>query len=166
MCGGPPCIKSCCGLSLQKTVFYIGVVELVITGIITIANVWKYVQTIDVESEDCKGKDICIGPIIKYCVFDAFFGVLCALILMVGAKRRNSCLLITWIIITIICSIKYIVTICLNDWTSLEDWIAITYLVFYTSICFIIISFLKEARGGSDGYVHSYEASAPPPYSP
>merc|ERR1712179_343428 len=159
MCG-EPCIKSVCGLSLQKSVFFIGLVELVITAIATVGSVWKYSRRIDTEGSECEGKDICIGPIIKHCVFDAFFGIICALLLIFGAKMRNSCLLISWMLITIGCSIKYIVVVCTNDWSSLEDWISITYLLFYTSVFLIVISFLKESRGhATGGHIHS-----PPPY--
>merc|ERR1712200_30667 len=70
MCG-PPCFRSVCGMPLQKAVYIIGLIELIITVIVTIANVVKYSQFVN--EEDCEGKDVCIGPIIKYCVFDAFF---------------------------------------------------------------------------------------------
>merc|ERR1712116_7429 len=69
MCG-PPCFRSVCGMPLQKAVYIIGLIELIITVIVTIANVVKYSQFVN--EEDCQGKDVCIGPIIKYCVFDAF----------------------------------------------------------------------------------------------
>merc|ERR1711963_211980 len=49
-----------------------------------------------------------IGPIIKYCVFDAFFGILCSVLLFIGARMRHRCLLIFWILITLGCSIKYL----------------------------------------------------------
>merc|ERR1712179_119935 len=163
MCGDP-CIKSVCGLSLQKSVTIIGIIELVITVLVTIANVVKHAKLIDTDSFECEGKDICIGPIIKYCVFDAFFGVLCALLLIFGASRRSRCLLIFWIIITACCSVKYIVIFCMNDWTSLEDWISIVYLLFYTTVFLIVISFMKETNG-SGGIVHGGGAyGAPPPY--
>jgi len=162
MCG-EPCIKTVCGLTLQKSVFIIGLVELVITAVATIATVFKYSRRIDIEGEECEGKDVCIGPIIKHCVFDAFFGILCALLLVFGAKMRNSCLLISWLIITIGCSIKYIVVVCENDWSSIEDWISITYLLFYTTVFIIVLSFLKESRSlGSGGQIHS--PGPPPPY--
>merc|ERR1712072_1537844 len=117
MCG-PPCFRSVCGFPLQKAVYIIGLVELTITVIVTIANVVKYSKNVTEDGEFCEGKDVCIGPIIKHCVFDAFFGILCALLLVFGAKMRNSCLLISWLIITIGCSIKYIVVVCENDWSS------------------------------------------------
>merc|ERR1712200_101297 len=72
MCG-PPCFRSVCGMPLQKAVYIIGLIELIITVIVTTANVVKYSQFVN--EGDCQGKDVCIGPIIKYCVFDAFFGI-------------------------------------------------------------------------------------------
>merc|ERR1711972_324259 len=105
MCG-PPCFRSVCGMPLQKAVYIIGLIELIITVIVTIANVVKYSQFVN--EEDCQGKDVCIGPIIKYCVFDAFFGILCSVLLFIGARMRHRCLLIFWILITLGCSIKYL----------------------------------------------------------
>merc|ERR1711928_195606 len=64
----------------------------IITVIVTIANVVKYSKFVN--EEDCEGKDVCIGPIIKYCVFDAFFGILCSILLFIGARMRHRCLLI------------------------------------------------------------------------
>merc|ERR1712141_201446 len=109
MCG-QPCFRSVCGMPLQTAVYIIGLVELIITVIVTIANVVKYSQFVN--EEDCEGKDVCIGPIIKYCVFDAFFGILCSVLLF-------------WILITLGCSIKYLYVFFVSDWTSLEDWVSI-----------------------------------------
>ena len=153
-------MKSVCGVPLQKAVFFIGLAELVITLLVTIANVAKYAQFVEIDGEECEGKDVCIGPIIKYCVFDAFFGVVCALLLIFGSKLRNRCLLILWIIITFCCSIKYLIVFCMNDWSSLEDWISISYLAFYLAVFLVVISFMCETSG-SDGAVHvpvSYKA--------
>merc|ERR1719322_577893 len=83
-------------MPLQKAVYIIGLIELIITVIVTIANVVKYSQFVN--EEDCEGKDVCIGPIIKYCVFDAFFGILCSVLLFIGARMRHRCLLIFWIL--------------------------------------------------------------------
>merc|ERR1711936_490760 len=68
MCG-PPCFRSVCGMPLQKAVYIIGLIELIITVIVTIANVVKYSQFVN--EEDCQGKDVCIGPIIKYGAFSS-----------------------------------------------------------------------------------------------
>merc|ERR1712037_435282 len=134
MCG-QPCFRSVCGMPLQKAVYIIGLVELIITVIVTIANVVKYSKFVN--EEDCEGKDVCIGPIIKYCVFDAFFGILCSI-------------LIFWIIITLGCSIKYLYVFIASDWTNLEDWVSISYLAFYTVVTLVVVSFTKEC-GTSEG---------------
>merc|ERR1712218_469514 len=144
MCG-QPCFQSVCGMPLQKVVYIIGLVELIITVIVTIANVVKYSKFVN--EEDCEGKDVCIGPIIKYCVFDAFFGILCSILLFIGARLRHRCLLIFWIIITLGCSIKYLYVFIASDWTNLEDW--------------VVISFTKECGTSEGGVVHY---GAPPAY--
>merc|ERR1712223_1853270 len=160
MCG-PPCFRSVCGMPLQKAVYIIGLIELIITVIVTIANVVKYSQFVN--EEDCQGKDVCIGPIIKYCVFDAFFGILCSVLLFIGARMRHRCLLIFWILITLGCSIKYLYVFFVNDWTSLEDWVSISYLLFYTLVTMVVVAFMKQCSTTSEGTVHY---SAPPPYKP
>merc|ERR1712158_332326 len=118
MCG-PPCFRSVCGMPLQKAVYIIGLIELIITVIVTIANVVKYSQFVN--EEDCQGKDVCIGPSIKYCY--VFF---------------------------------------VSDWTSLEDWVSISYLVFYTAVTLVVVAFTKECGNTSGGVVHDY--GAPPAY--
>merc|ERR1711913_128998 len=152
MCG-PPCFRSVCGMPLQKAVYIIGL-------IVTIANVVKYSQFVN--EEDCQGKDVCIGPIIKYCVFDAFFGILCSVLLFIGARMRHRCLLIFWILITLGCSIKYLYVFFVSDWTSLEDWVSISYLLFYTAVTLVVVAFTKECGNTSGGVVHDY--GAPPAY--
>ena len=135
MCGDKPCFESFFGLPLQLTVIIIGVLELLITIVATILNVVKYAKYLDPEGPECEGKDVCIGPLIKYSVFDAFFGVVCAMLLIVGAHTKSHCMLITWMIITFICSIKYILVVVFHDWTSLE-----VQFMFYTLLSnFLII---------------------------
>ena len=34
-------------------------------------------------------KDVCVGPLIKYTVFDAFFGALCGIILILGSLQKS-----------------------------------------------------------------------------
>ena len=53
-------------------------------------------------------------------MFDAFFGVGCSLLLIFGAHLRNNCLLISWVVITVICSLKYVYVVAVNDWSRLE----------------------------------------------
>ena len=174
-----PCFSSCFGLPLQTTVVVIGVIELFITIIATVLNVAKFAQNIDTEGEECEGKDVCLGPLIKYSVFDAFFGALCALLLIVGGHTRSHCLLVTWILVTLFTSLKYVWVVVTHDWTSLEDWISITYLAFYTSVFVIIWSFMAEmsqARRQGQAYAQPYPAQGhvvinqtfqpAPPYHP
>merc|ERR1712001_266191 len=146
---------------MGKAVYIIGLVELTITVIVTIANVVKYSKNVTEDGEFCEGKDVCIGPIIKYCVFDAFFGILCFILLFIGARMRHRCLLIFWIVITLGCSIKYLYVAIVSDWTSLEDWVSISYLVFYTVVTLVVISFTKECGTSEGGVVHY---GAPPAY--
>merc|ERR1712109_54680 len=103
-----------------------------------------------------------IITIIKYCVFDAFFGILCSVLLFIGARMRHRCLLIFWILITLGCSIKYLYVFFVSDWTSLEDWVSISYLLFYTAVTLVVVAFTKECGSTSGGVVHDY--GAPPAY--
>ena len=34
--------------------------------------------------------DVCVGPLLKYAVFDAFFGILCSLLLIGGARQVKT----------------------------------------------------------------------------
>ena len=34
-------------------------------------------------------KDVCVGPLIKYTVFDAFFGALCGVLLILGSLQKS-----------------------------------------------------------------------------
>jgi len=164
MCGGSPCVKSVCGLSLQTTVIGIGILELVITIIATILNIIKYASAVgafDDDNSECAGRDVCWGPIAKYAVFDAFFGVVCSFILIFGAKSRNHCLLISWMVVTVFASFKYLYVMIWNDWSKLQDWIAITYLMFYIIVFIFVISLMQEIK--HSGIIHS---PAPQAYVP
>merc|ERR1711863_210868 len=125
-----------------------------------IANVVKYSKNVTEDGEFCDGKDVCIGPIIKHCVFDAFFGILCSILLFIGARMRHRCFLIFWILITLGCSIKYLYVFFVSDWTSLEDWVAISYLAFYTAVTLVVVAFTKECGTTEGGVVHDYGAPA------
>ena len=96
----------------------VGFVQLGMTVIATILNVVKMSRGYD--PEECDGKDICIGAIIKFAVLDALFGIACAIMLIFGAKLRNHCLLVFWMIITVVASAKYLWIVSTRDWTSLE----------------------------------------------
>ena len=77
-------------------------------------------------------QDVCIGPIIKYAVFDAFFGVVCSLLLIFGAHLRNNCLLISWVVITLCTSLKYFYVVVISDWSRLEVITSLTSIVLST----------------------------------
>ena len=62
MCGGRPCFTSVLGLSLQKSVIIIGVIELILTIIATILNIVKYAKSIgalDDDYSECQDKVNC-----------------------------------------------------------------------------------------------------------
>merc|ERR1739845_223200 len=65
-------------------------------------------------------------------------GILCSVLLFIGARMRHRCLLIFWILITLGCSIKYLYVFFVSDWTRLEDWVSISYLVFYTAVTLVV----------------------------
>ena len=86
-------------------------------------------------------KDVCVGPLIKYTVFDAFFGTLCGIILIVASLQKSlvmakqsqtwlwvlnfthlssQCLLVTWMVLTVVISVKYLLVVLTHDWSSLE----------------------------------------------
>merc|ERR1711970_894564 len=99
------------------------------TIIATILNVINLRSTYDECDDDDDDADACWGPIVKYCVVDAFFGIACGLLLIFGSRSRNSCLLIAWVII--IMTWKYVWVVASKDWTNIEDWVSIGYLLFY-----------------------------------
>merc|ERR1712107_680262 len=78
------------------------------------------------------------------------------------SENETSVPLIFWILITLGCSIKYLYVFVVSDWTSLEDWVSISYLVFYTAVTLVVVAFTKECGTTSGGVVHDY--GAPPAY--
>ena len=65
MCHQKPCFTSLCGLPLTSLVPAIGLLELGMTVVATTLNVIKYTQHLDLFGEDCGGKAVCVGPLIK-----------------------------------------------------------------------------------------------------
>ena len=120
MCGGEPCVRSVFGVPLQRSVLIIGYIELGITVIATILNTIKYATNRTGYDYACGDQDICFGPLIKYAVFDAFFGILGALMLIFGSRTNSRCLLTSWMIITFFISTKYVWVVVTHDWTALE----------------------------------------------
>ena len=123
MCGGEPCVRSVLGIPLQRSVLIIGYIELGITIIATILNTIKYATDRTGYDYECEENDVCFGPLIKYAVFDAFFGIICSLMLIFGARTRSHCLLICWMILTFFISFKYVWVVVTHDWTALEVYI-------------------------------------------
>jgi len=165
MCGScfsRPCVKSCFGLPLKTAVFAIGIIQIIITVLATIINVLNLSNKL---KDECDGVDVCAGPIIKYSVVDAFQGVGCGLLLIFGSKSKNSCLLWSWIIVVVCVSLKYWWVVFTHDWTAMEDWIAITYLLFFTITFWIVVSFICETNSSS-GTIHGPLTFTPVPAQP
>merc|ERR1712008_259558 len=81
-----------------------------------------------------------------------------------GMKLQTAVYIIGLVelIITVGCSIKYLYVFVVSDWTSLEDWVSISYLAFYTVVTLVVVSFTKECGTSDGGVVHDY--GAPPAY--
>lgn len=60
------------------------------------------------------------GPLFKFAVFAGFFGTLCGLLLILGGKSESSYMLVTWLVLTGGCSLKYLHNFLFNDWTDIE----------------------------------------------
>ena len=136
MCGGEPCVRSVFGIPLQRSVLIIGYIELGITIIATILNTIKYVNDRGGYDElDCKEEEVCLGPLFKYAFFDALTGIICALMLIFGSRTNSRCLLISWMIITVFASFKYIWVVLEHDWTALE----VNFHNFFYQYCLFLL---------------------------
>ena len=62
---GQPTFNTVFGQPLRSVVVYIGLLELTITLVATVLNLIKYTQHLDLFGEDCAGKAVCVGPLIK-----------------------------------------------------------------------------------------------------
>ena len=62
---GQPCFTTVFGQNIRRVVLHIGLVELLITLVVTTLNVIKYTQYVQLFGEDCASKDVCVGPLIK-----------------------------------------------------------------------------------------------------
>ena len=65
MLPGQPCFTTVFGQNIRLVVLHIGLLELVLTLAATTLNVIKYTQYVQLFGEDCAGKDVCLGPLIK-----------------------------------------------------------------------------------------------------
>ena len=140
MCSGKPCLTTVCGLPLRQVVLHIGLLELLLTLAATTLNVIKYTQYDQLFGEDCASKDVCVGPLIKYTVFDAAAGVLCSVLLIAGSLEASRCLLLTWCLLSLLVATKHAWVVLTHDWTSLEDWISISFLLFISLVFTIVWS--------------------------
>ena len=157
MCPGQPqpCLTGLCGQPLRLLVLQAGLLQLVLTLAATTLNVLKYTQFVQLFGEDCASKDVCLGPLIKvrcpnhctvlsqcsqYTVFDAAAGVLCSVLLLAGSLKTSRCLLITWALLTLLVATKHAWVVLTHDWSSLEDWISISFLLFISLVFPIVWS--------------------------
>ena len=51
-------------------------------------------------------------------MFDAFTGVVSALCLLVGSLQASYCLLVTWLVVTLLASAKHLGVVITQDWTD------------------------------------------------
>jgi len=58
-------------------------------------------------------------------------------------------------LVTIALSAKYIWVVVTHDWSALEDWISITYLLFYIIVYVVVIALSQEITSPTNGMVHS-----------
>ena len=54
-------------------------------------------------------------------MFDAFTGVVSALCLLVGSLQASYCLLVTWLVVTLLASAKHLGVVITHDWTDQVD---------------------------------------------
>ena len=90
----------------------------------------------------------------QYTVFDAAGGVLSSVFLIADTLQASRCLLVTWCLLTFSLAIKHLWVVITHDWTSLEDWISISFLLFislvFTIVWSRILQINKELAGGED----------------
>merc|ERR1719209_2759077 len=85
---------------------------------------------------------------------ELFIPLTCALLLIYGAKRKSSCLLLIWFIIVFISYVQYLVVVFESNWDKASDWVAIGYVVHYTTVAIVVFSFMKVAKR-NEGVVHN-----------
>merc|ERR1712226_622033 len=144
------CINSFFGIPLQKAVLWGGIFKLVLTLIFAIISVVSLSQLCEGVTDKAK----CVGPQIRQVFFDILFPLACALLLIYGAKRKDPCLLIIWFGIAFISYVQYLYVFFASDWDKAEDWVAIGYVVYYTTASIVVFSFMQEAKR-TDGMVHT-----------
>ena len=65
MCPGQPCFTTVFGQNIRLVLLHIGLLELVLTLVVTTLNLIKYTKNLHLVGEDCATKDVCLGPLIK-----------------------------------------------------------------------------------------------------
>ena len=76
----------------------------------------------------------------QYTVFDAAGGVVSSVLLIAGTLGTSRCLLLTWRLLTLLVATKHAWVVLTHDWTSLEDWISISFLLFISLVFTIVWS--------------------------
>ena len=98
-------------------------------------------------------------------MFDAFTGVVSALCLLVGSLQASYCLLVTWLLVTLLASAKHLGVVITQDWTDQvrlmsvvlqcitlyivtiqEDWLSVGVLVFTSLVATLVWAHCKEVR--------------------
>merc|ERR1712026_514823 len=91
-----------------------------ITVVASIVNTVRYSQYREDLGENCLANEFCLGPLIKFAVWDGLFGTVSALLLIFGARSESNCLLVMWMIMTGACSIKYLWVLIFHEWINYE----------------------------------------------
>ena len=92
-------------------------------------------------------RNISLCPPLQYTVFDAFSGVVCSVLLIVGSLQANRCFLVTWCILTGLVTIKHLWVVLTHDWTAVEDWISVSFLLFTSLVSSIVWCRLLQING-------------------
>ena len=90
----------------------------------------------------------------QYTVFDAAGGVVSSVLLIAGTLQSSLCLLVTWCLLSFSLAIKHLWVVITHDWSSLEDWISVSFLLFislvFTIVWSRILQINQELAGEGD----------------
>ena len=90
----------------------------------------------------------------QYTVFDAAGGVVSSVLLIVGSLQSSQCLLVSWCLLSLSLAVKHLWVVITHDWTSLEDWISISFLLFVSLVFTVVwsrIIQINQEQGGDQG---------------
>jgi len=146
------CIESFFGIPLKKAVYGLGFFKLILTLVFAIISLVEQSQEV-CKDEETKKPIQCVGPLVQKVFFDLLFPLACALCLIYGAKRGSRCLLISWFCIVFVSYIQYLYVFFASDWSEADDWVAICYVVYYTTASIVVFSYMKVANR-TEGVVH------------